>query len=239
MADHRDRRAAGAAAARGRKVRRRRLHRGVRDRAHLRRDHGHPPEPDRARAGRAARAATGRPRPRSSTSPARSRRWHERAAGARHLPQDGARGAARAAGVHRVRGERVREGGDGDRRGARGGRDLDLQPHRGLPRGGRPGARRVRGARPAGPPRRDTPDRARRGDLLAAQLRRRAPALPRDRGPRVDDRRRGGDPGPGQASPRSRDAGGLHGAAVEPPVRRRAQRPASACARRPGSARAA
>ncbi len=49
-------------------------------------------------------------------------------------------------------------------------------------------------ARPAGG---DSPDRARGIDLFAAQLRRRAPALPRDRGPRVDDRRRGGDPGPG------------------------------------------
>ena len=68
----------------------------------------------------------------------------------------------------------------------------------------------------------DPPDRAGGGDLLAAQLRRRAPALPRDRGPGVDDRRRGGDPGPGQARPRGRDARGLHRAAVQPPVRRRA-----------------
>ena len=40
--------------------------------------------------------------------------------------------------------------------------------------------------------------------LLAAQLRRRAPPLPRDRGPRVDDRRRGRGPGPGQARLRAR-----------------------------------
>ena len=79
-------------------------------------------------------------------------------------------------------------------------------------RGGRAG--------PARPPRRHPPDRARRGDLLAAQLRRRAPALPGDRGPGVDDRRRGGDPGPGQARARGGDARGLHGRALQPPVRR-------------------
>ena len=67
-------------------------------------------------------------------------------------------------------------------------------------------AGRGRRARPARPPRRDPPDRARGGDLLAAQLRRRAPALPRDRGPGVDDRRRGRDPGPGQARLRGGDA---------------------------------
>ena len=39
----------------------------------------------------------------------------------------------------------------------------------------------------ARPARRHPPDGARRGDLLAAQLRRRAPALPRHRGARVDD----------------------------------------------------
>ena len=47
-------RAAGAAAAHGRQVRRRRLHRAVRDRADLRRDHGDPPEPHGARPRRAA-----------------------------------------------------------------------------------------------------------------------------------------------------------------------------------------
>ena len=35
------------------------------------------------------------------------------------------------------RGERVRKAGHGERRGTRGGRDLHLQPHRGLPRGRR------------------------------------------------------------------------------------------------------
>ena len=45
---------ARAAAARGRQVRGRRLHGVVRARADLRGDHGDPPEPDRARAGRAA-----------------------------------------------------------------------------------------------------------------------------------------------------------------------------------------
>ena len=42
------------------------------------------------------------------------------------------------------------------------------------------------------------------GDLLAAQLRRRAPPLPRRPRARVDDRRRGRDPGPGQARLRAR-----------------------------------
>ena len=95
---------------------------------------------------------------------------------------------------------------DRDARGARGGRDLDVQPHRGLPRRRRPGGRRVRRARPARPPRAHPPDGAGRGDLLAAQLRRRAPPLPRDRGPRVDDRRRGRDPGAGASRPRGGDA---------------------------------
>ncbi len=81
---------------------------------------------------------------------------------------------------------------------------------------------RVRRARPARAARRDPPDRAGRGDLLAAQLRRRAPALPRDRGPRVDDRRRGRDPGAGQARARDGDARGRHRTALQPPVRRRA-----------------
>ena len=55
-----------------------------------------------------------------------------------------------------------------------------------------------------------------------AQLRRRSPALPGHRGPRVDDRRRGRDPGPGPARPRGGDASRLHRPAVQPPVRRRA-----------------
>src|SRR6185437_15457445 len=53
------RRAARAAAARGRQVRRSRLHRAVRARADLRRDYGHPPEPPRARPRRAAGARAG------------------------------------------------------------------------------------------------------------------------------------------------------------------------------------
>ena len=48
------RRNPGAAAAHRRQVRRRRLHRPVRDRADLRRDHGDPPQPHRARPRRAA-----------------------------------------------------------------------------------------------------------------------------------------------------------------------------------------
>ncbi len=75
---------------------------------------------------------------------------------------------------------------------------------------------------PAGPARGDSPNRAGRGDLFAAQLRRRPPALPRHRRPRVDDRRRGRDPGAGQACPRSGRGGGLHGPAVQPPLHSRA-----------------
>ena len=67
-----------------------------------------------------------------------SARRYERAAGARHLPQDGARGAARAPGVHRAARRASSRAGDRDRGGARGGRDLDLQPHRGLPGRRRP-----------------------------------------------------------------------------------------------------
>ncbi len=62
---------ARAAAAHGRQVRRRRLHRAVRARADLRRDHGDPPEPHRARLGellerRRERGPDG-PRPTSAT----------------------------------------------------------------------------------------------------------------------------------------------------------------------------
>ena len=73
-------------------------------------------------------------------------------------------------------------------------------------------------ARRAGHP----PDRARRGHLLAAQLRRRAPAVPRHLGPGVDDRRRGRGAGPGQARLRGRARRGHDRAADQPPVQRRA-----------------
>ena len=119
----------------------------------------------------------------------------------------------------RAGGDRVRAPGDGDAGGARGGRDLDVQPHRGLPRRRRPGARRVRRARAARRSCLDPPDRALGRDLLAAQLRRGAPALSRDGGARVDDRRRGRDPGPGQALLRSGDARRVHGTALQSPVR--------------------
>ena len=59
----------------GGQVRGRRLHRAVRARADLCRDHGHPSEPHRARAGRAARAdASARPMPEelARTTPAES-----------------------------------------------------------------------------------------------------------------------------------------------------------------------
>ena len=67
-------------------------------------------------------------------------------------------------------------------------------------------------ARHARPPGRPPPDRADRGHLLAAQLRRRAPPLPRDERAGVDDRRRGRGPGPGQARLR----GGARGAHDRP-----------------------
>ncbi len=56
------------------------------------------------------------------------------------------------------------------------------------------------------------PTGAGRGDLLAPQLRCRAASVPRHRRPGLDDRRRGRDPGPGQARLRggaqARDASG-------------------------------
>ena len=151
---------AGPAAARGRQVRRGRLHRAVRPGAHLRRDHGHPPGPHRARARRAAGALTPPTAAAEPSEPPSSGSTldagggtgsDERAAGARHLAQDGAGRAARAAGASPRPGaialaQQLTASG----RGTRGGRDLDLQPHRGVPRGGRPGARRGRRARAAG-----------------------------------------------------------------------------------------
>ena len=105
---------------------------------------------------------------------------------------------------------------------ARGGRDLDLQPHRDLPRRQRLGPGRGRAARQARDAGRDPPDRARRRRLLAAQLRRGAPPVPRHRRPRVDDRRRERGPGPGRRAYEAR-ARGRHDRAVhEPPVPRRA-----------------
>ena len=70
--------------------------------------------------------------------------------------------------------------------------------------------------------RRDPPHRARAGRLLAAQLRRRAPALSRHRGPGLDDHRRGRGPGSGQARLRGRAGRRHHRAADQPPVRGRA-----------------
>ncbi len=129
-----------------------------------------------------SRTQAGAPQDERSTDPRGSRRRHERAADARRLPQDRAGRAARAPRLHASRGGRVRQADAASHRGARGGRDLDLQPHRGLPRRGRPRAGGVGGAGDARPPRRHPPHRARRGDLLAAQLRRRPPAVPGDRG---------------------------------------------------------
>ncbi len=90
--------------------------------------------------------------------------------------------------------------------------------------GGRRGPR-AGGDRRAGharPPRGHPPDRARAGDLLAAQLRRGAPALPGDRRAGVDDRRGGRDPGAGQARPRGSHARRRDRPAVQPAVRGRA-----------------
>ena len=86
----------------------------------------------------------------------------------------------------------------------RGRRDLHLQPHRALPRRLRPRRGRVVRAGPARAPRGDPAHRADGQHVLAAQLRRRAPPVPRDERPRVDDRRRGRGPGPGQARVRAR-----------------------------------
>ena len=85
----------------------------------------------------------------------------------------------------------------------RGRRDLHLQPHRALPRRLRPRRGRVARAGAARAPRRDPAHRADGQHVLAAQLRRRAPPVPRHERPRVDDRRRGRGPGPGQARVRA------------------------------------
>ena len=85
-----------------------------------------------------------------------------------------------------------------------------------------------------GQPRRDPPDRARPRRLHAAQLRRRAPALPRRERPRVDDRRRERGAGPGPARLRARARRRHDRADDEPPVPGGARRPASACARETG-----
>ncbi len=86
---------------------------------------------------------------------------------------------------------------------------------------GRGREHRAGDARPAG---RDPSHGLGRGDLLAPQLRRRPPPLPRHRGARVDDRRRSRDPGPGQAGLRDGAGQGVDGAAHQPPVPRRAHR---------------
>ena len=78
-------------------------------------------------------------------------------------------------------------------------------------------------------------DRARRGHLLAAQLRRRAPALPRHGRARVDDRRRVRGPGPGQARLRGRARARGRPAADRTACSAPRWPPASACAPRPGS----
>ena len=124
------------------------------------------------------------------------------------------------------------------RRGPRGRRDLDVQPHRGLPRRERPGAGRGRAcssrlANRAG----IRPTELAERRLHAAQLRRRAPALPRRERPGVDDRRRGRGAGPGPARLRAR-AGRRHDRADDqPPVPAPRCRPASACARETGDRR--
>ena len=104
----------------------------------------------------------------------------------------------------------------------RGGRALDLQPHRAIRRRERPGRGRDDRARDARPPGRAAPDRADRRHLLASQLRRRAPPLPRDERARVDDRRRGRGAGPGQARLRGGARRAHDRAADEQAVPRRA-----------------
>ena len=77
------------------------------------------------------------------------------------------------------------------------------------------------------------------GVYSRAQLRRRAPPLPRRQRAGLDGRRRGRGPGPGQARLRARARRPHDRAADQQAVPRGARRPASACARRPRSARAA
>ena len=77
------------------------------------------------------------------------------------------------------------------------------------------------------------------GDLLAAQLRRRAPPLPRDERAGVDDRRRGRGPGPGQARLRGGARRAHDRAADQQAVPRRAGDRQARAHARPRSPRAA
>ena len=164
---------------------------------------------DRARPRRGAGrcSSAGRPKP---TSGRRSR--DERAArrsGASHKTRRA--GRARAAGAARRAGRAVpaRAGRAAGRH--RGRRGLDLQPHRALRRRRRSGGGRGRAARGAGG---RGPDRR---PVRRAQLRRRAPPVPRGVRAGVDDRRRGRDPGPGQARLRA-GAGRAHDRPADQPA---------------------
>ena len=161
-------------------------------------------------------AARSRPRTRKRSS------GYERAAAARHVAQDGAAGhpgadrdARRARGDVPARSRRP----SGD---PRGGRALHLQPDRALRRRRRPRRGGDHGARHARAPRRAAPDRADRRHLLAPQLRRRAPPVPRHERAGVDDRRRGRGAGPGQARLRGRAQRAHHRPAHQQAVPRRA-----------------
>ena len=93
-------------------------------------------------------------------------------------------------------------------RGPGGGRDLDLQPDRALPGRRRPGRGREHACWRCSPRQAGIrPTELALGDLLPPQLRRRAAPVPGDRRARVDDRRRGRDPGAGQARLRPRARG--------------------------------
>ena len=124
-------------------------------------------------------------------------------------------------------------------RSSRGGDDLDLQPHRALPVRRRRGRRRVAGARRPRPRGRDPPDRAGRPPLLAARRRRRRAPLPGHRRARLDDHRRGRDPGPGQARLRAGAGRGRDRPDPQPPLPRGAGRRQARPHRRPGSPSAA
>ena len=202
----------------------------------------HAEEPGAAAAATRRRPPAAPPRPRTATP--RSRRWPRRcatdggtpaggrldvrAARPRRLAQDRAAGAARAPGADRGAGGRRARRAHLLRAGARGGGDLDLQPDRALPGRLRPGRGGVGGARRALPPGRDQADRAARPPLLAACGRGDPPPLPGHRRPRLDDHRRGRDPGAGEARLRAGAGRGGDRADPQPPLPRGADR------RRPG-----
>ena len=111
------------------------------------------------------------------------------------------------------------------RRDPRGRGDLHLQPHRALPLRGRPGRRRGRWRSACSRARRRSSRPSWSGSLYSLRGGAAAEHLFRvTAGPRLDDHRRGRDPGPGQARLRAGAGRGRDRADPQPPVPRRARR---------------